>query len=130
MLNLDIQSLGFPITASLKEHAKRRLGFVLTRRGDHIRRVVMRLGDENGPRGGVDKFCRIQVYLNDAPVAVIEEVGPDLYSVIDRATDRVGRAVVRYLDQSHLGRRHGRAIAVASEFDATDYPTSIFGERI
>ncbi len=129
---MDIQSLGFPITASLKEHATRRLGFVLTRRSDRIRRVVMRLGDENGPRGGVDKFCRIQVYLNGAPVAVIEDVGPNLYSVIDRAADRVGRAVVRHLDQSHLGTRHRRALSAApliDEFDATDYPTPIFGEH-
>ena len=106
-MNIDIQSLGFPITAALLDHARRRLRFVLTRRSDRIQRVVVRLGDENGPRGGVDKFCRIQVYLIDAPVAAVEDVGTDLYSVIDCATDRVGRAVVKHLDRSRIGRRHG-----------------------
>ncbi len=63
----------------------------------HTERVVVRPGDENGPQGGVDKFCRVRVYLFDAPVAVVEDIGLNLYAVIDRATDRVGRAVVKHL---------------------------------
>ena len=121
-MQIDIQSLGFPITGALADHARRRLQFVLTRRSDRIQRVVVRLGDENGPRGGVDKFCRIQVRLFNAPAAVIEEVGSELYAVIDRATDRVGRVVVKHLDRLRSGRRHGRGGATA--------PTPAeFGER-
>jgi len=129
---VDIQSLGFPITVALADHAKRRLRFVLTRHSDRIQRVVVRLGDENGPRGGVDKFCRLQVYLSDAPVAVIDDIGPDLYDVIDRATDRVGRVVVKHLYRSRVGRRHGRGDAATSprvEVDAAPYPTHSEGER-
>ena len=104
-MNVDIQSLGFTITGALSDHVRRRLRFVLTRQSDRIERDVVRLGDENGPRGGVDKFCRIQVRLIDAPVACIEDIGPDLYAVIDRATDRVGRVVVKHLDRLRSGRR-------------------------
>ena len=107
-MNIDIQSLGFPITGALSDHAKRRLRFVLTRRSDRIQRIVVRLGDENGPRGGADKFCRIQVYLIDAPVAAVEDIAADLYAAIDRATDRVGRVVVKHLDRLRSGRRYGR----------------------
>ena len=131
-MNIDIQSLGFPITGALADHARRRLRFALTRRSDRIQRVVVRLGDENGPRGGVDKFCRIQVRLFNAPVAVIEEVGPELYAVIDRATDRVGRVVVKHLDRLRSGRRYGRGDATASphaEFGERPYATRYEGER-
>ena len=131
-MNVNIQSLGFPITAALADHARRRLRFVLTRHSDRIQRVVVRLGDENGPRGGVDKFCRIQVYLFDAPVAVIEDIGPDLYAVIDRAADRMGRLVAKNLDRSRIGRRRGRGDATTSppdEFDDTPYPTHAEGKR-
>ena len=131
-MNIDIQSLGFPITGALADHARRRLRFVLTRRSDRIQRVVVRLGDENGPRGGVDKFCRIQVRLFNAPVAVIEEVGPELYAVIDRATDRVGRVVVKHLDRVRSGRRYGRCGATASppaEFGEGFHLTPREGER-
>ena len=107
-MNVDIQSQDFPLTSALSDHAKRRLQFVLTRRSDRIQRVVVLLGDKNGPRGGVDKFCRIQVYLLDAPVAIIEDIGLDMYAVIDRAADRIGRVVVKHLDRTLVGRRHGR----------------------
>lgn len=131
-MNVDIQSQDFPLTSGLSDHAKRRLQFVLTRRSDRIQRVVVRLGDKNGPRGGVDKFCRIQVYLLDAPVAVIEDIGLDMYAVIDRAADRVGRVVVKHLDRSRVGRRHGRGDATPSppdEFDAAPYRRHSEGER-
>ena len=131
-MNVDIQSPGFPITAPLAEHTGRRLRFVLTHHSDRIERVVVRLGDMNGPRGGVDKFCRIQVYLFDAPVAAIEEIGLDLYAVINRATDRAGRLVVKHLERSRIGRRRGRGDAATALFgpvDAAANPTHFEGER-
>lgn len=107
---VDIHGQGFTVTQALAEHVRRRLAFVLTRHSDRIQRVAVRVGDENGPRGGADKFCRIQVHLLDAPVAVIEDVGAELYAVIDRAADRVGRAVVKRLDRTQpvrVAARHG-----------------------
>jgi ribosomal subunit interface protein len=98
---VDIHGQGFTVTVALAEHVRRRLAFVLTRHSDRIQRVAVRVGDENGPRGGVDKYCRIQVHLLYAPVAVIEDVGVELYATIDRAADRVGRVVVKHLDRMH-----------------------------
>jgi putative sigma-54 modulation protein len=124
-MNVDIQALGFSITPALTAHAQRRLGFVLTRRSDRIRRVVVRLGDENGPRGGSDKFCRIQVYLADAAVAVIEQTGEDMYTVIDRATDRAGRTVGRHLDHALVSRkklRRSAAVPNTVEPEGADDP--------
>ena len=104
-MQFDIQSLDFPSTPALTLHARRRLGFGLTRHADRIARVVVRMGDENGPRGGIDKFCRLQVTLIDAPQVVIHDCGPDLYAVIDRASDRAGRAVAKQLERNRFGRQ-------------------------
>jgi putative sigma-54 modulation protein len=131
-MNIDIQSLGFPITDALAGHARRRLRFALTRHNDRIRRVVVRLGDQNGPRGGEDKFCRIRVYLIDAPLAVIVDIGSDLYAVIDRTVDRVGRVVVKHLDRSRGGGRRARRDGprlFAEAFDATPESRHTEGER-
>jgi len=103
---VDIHAQGFTVTPALVEHVRRRLGFVLTRHSAHIQRVAVRVGDKNGPRGGVDKYCRIQVNLLDAPFAIVEDVGTDMYAAIDR----VGRVVVKHLDRTHPVRdaaRHG-----------------------
>lgn len=121
---VDMHGQGFPVTPALGEYMRRRLAFALTRHRDRIQRVSIRVGDENGPRGGVDKFCRIRVHLLDAPVAAITDVGAELYAVIDRAADRLGRVVVRRLDRSHPlrdatrhGSRHGRGRRLSRHSD-------------
>lgn len=115
-MQFDIQSLNFPGTPALASHTRRRLGFGLTRHADRITRVVVRLGDENGPRGGPDKFCRLQVSLVDAPPVVISDCGPDLYAVIDRASNRAARAVVKQLERTRFGRqRPAQAVSLSPE---------------
>jgi ribosome-associated translation inhibitor RaiA len=104
-MRIDIQGLGFPLTAALADHIERRLRFAMTRGGGPIRRVTVRLGDRNGPRGGEDKFCKIQVVLEHAPSVLIEDVGADLYAVVDSAAERAGRNVTRRLDRVHESAR-------------------------
>ena len=130
-MNVDIQSVRFPMMIALSNHAMRRLGFVLARHGDQIRRVVVRFGDVSRRRVGADKFCRIRVYLFDAPVAVIADVGADLYAVIDHAADRVGRVVVKHLDRSRLcGRRRlGGAAKSSGALGAKPHAAHSEGER-
>ena len=98
-MRIDVQGLGFPLTAALLNHTERRLRFALTRTSDRIMRVVVRLGDANGPRGGEDKFCRMQVYLERAAPVLIEDAGVDLYAVIDRVAERAGRNAVKRVDR-------------------------------
>lgn len=119
-MNLDVRSLGFPCTTALSDHVERRLQFALIRHGNRIQRVVVRLGDENGPRGGLDKFCRIQVHLSDAPIVLINDIGPDLYAVIDRAAERAGRAVVKHLDLARSRRREAVIVATTGPDAATE----------
>jgi len=108
-MRIDIQGRGFPLTAALLDHTNGRLRLALARTGDQIKRVVVRLGDTNGPRGGEDKFCKIQVVLNGAPPVLIEDAGADLYAVIDRAADRAGRNALKHVarlrENARLGRR-------------------------
>lgn len=104
-MQYDLQALGFPLTESLREHLLRRLRFALTREAEDIQRVTVRLGDTNGPRGGPDKFCRIQVNLAHSNPVLIEEVGSDLYNTIDRAAERAGRTVARRIDRRHEDAR-------------------------
>jgi ribosome-associated translation inhibitor RaiA len=110
-MRIDIQGRGFSLTAPLLDHTQRRLRFALTRSGDRIKRVVIRLGDTNGPRGGADKFCRMQVYLEHAAPVLIEDSGADLYAVIDRVAERAGRNVAKRVGRLHENRPAGNAAA-------------------
>jgi len=98
-MQIDIEARDFPLTDALRSHAERRLRSALTCCGEHIRRVAMRLSDVNGPRGGADKRCRLQVVLAGLPDVVVEDTEGDLYVAIDRATDRAGRTLVRKIDR-------------------------------
>lgn len=113
-MQIDIQARNFPLTDALRNHTKRRLGFSLSARDDHIQRVIVRLSDINGPRGGTDKCCHIQVALTHLPDVVIEDTEVDLYAAIDRAADRAGRTVGRRLMRKRIKDR-------SSGLDYSDY---------
>jgi hypothetical protein len=78
-MQIEIEARNFPLTQVLHSHAERQLRSALTCCGDHIRRVAVRLSDVNGPRGGADKRCRLQMVLAGLPDVVVEDVEADLY---------------------------------------------------
>ena len=107
-MEIDIQARNFSLTDALRTHVRRRLGFALARTADHIQRVVVRLSDINGPRGGANTCCHVQVVLRHLPEVVIQDTEADLYVAIYRALDRAGRTVARRLArQRELGRSAG-----------------------
>jgi len=104
-MQINIQARNFSLTNALRSHIERRLDFALSTREDHIQRVVVRLSDINGPRGGQDKCCRIQVVIPNLTDVVIEDTEADIYVAIDRATDRAGRTVGRRLTRQRDNSR-------------------------
>ena len=109
-MQIDIQARDFSLTDALRSHAERRLCFALACFDDHIQRVAMRLSVINGPRGGADKRCHLQVVLDGLPDVVIEDIEVDLYVAIDRAVNRAGRTVARKLDRQQSLLRWGRPL--------------------
>ena len=111
-MQIDIQAHGVPLTGALREYTERRLRFALARAANRVRRIAVRFIDTNGPRGGVDKRCRIRVTLNGHGEVVIEDTQANLYLAIDRAADRIGRNVMRRVAH-HNVRSENRTIDIA-----------------
>ncbi len=114
-MQINIQARNFSLTKALRNHAERRLRFALTCCDSHIQRVVMRLSDINGPRGGADKRCHLQLILAGMPDVVIEDTEADLYVAIDRAADRAGRTLVRKTKRQQTLLRHGGAPTIDTQ---------------
>ena len=110
-MQIDIQARNFSLTDALRNHIERRLSFALSSRDDYIQRVMVRLSDINGPRGGTDKCCHIQVVLPQLTDVVIVDTEVNLYTAIDRAADRAGRTVGR-----KLARHRDRARSSGPEY--------------
>lgn len=94
------------VSPSLREYIDRRLYFAFGRFGQVIDQVTVRVGDINGPRGGVDKHCQIVVKLRASgsnPIAV-EDSSQDLQAAVARASDRAGRSVARAIERRRSKR--------------------------
>jgi hypothetical protein len=80
-----------------RELAERRLKFVLRRLAWLVPRARVQLADINGPRGGVDKQCRVEIKTDTRGAVVVTALARDWPSAIDSALARAGRAVLRTL---------------------------------
>ena len=98
-MQIHIQSRDFSLTESLLGYAQQRLIFAMAYCSGHVKRVVVRLSEINGPHGGAGKRCHIQVVLAGIPDVVIEDTQVDLHSAIDHAIARAKRTVVRQVDR-------------------------------
>ena len=110
-MRIDIQARGFDLTDGLREHTERRLRFALGWAVHDVRKIVVRLSDVNGPRGGNDKRCCVQIPISAGQPVLIEDTASDLYVAIDRAIDRAGQAVARRLKRLHKPRHERMAAA-------------------
>ena len=100
--------------APRRDDVERRFRFALGRFAPRIGRVTITMADVNGPRGGLDKRCRVVVGL--VPRGhVIAEVSDRSYDAAScRAADRVGHAVGRELE-----RRRGHKDRLSASGRAT-----------
>jgi len=96
-MNIQIHVQDLVLTDGLREHVARRLAYALNHGSDSVSRIIVRLSDVNGPRGGVDKRCGIEIRLKGTKAVVIEDTEVDLYVAIDRAAERAGRTLDRRL---------------------------------
>ena len=94
-MQIDIRPSNLALQPEHRERIARRVGFALSRLSGRIRRVEVRLADVNGPRGGIDKRCRVLVHMSGGGSMLVEEKSSDLLTLIDRAIDRAGRAAFK-----------------------------------
>jgi len=95
----ELHTSGVEADNGLREHIERRLTFALSRFSDRVTKVAVTLTDNNGPKGGVDKSCRIVVRLRSLGEVIAEVVDTDWPVTIDRAASRAGHNVGRELDR-------------------------------
>ena len=82
-----------PEAAQLRELAVKRLQFVLRRLHSLVPRARVRLSDVNGPRGGVDKRCQVELSTEGAGTVVITALARDWRTALDSAMARAARSL-------------------------------------
>ncbi|MFZ4574819.1 MAG: ribosome hibernation-promoting factor, HPF/YfiA family [Phycisphaerales bacterium] len=106
-MRLEIRSAHASLSEALREWSKSRILFAVGRFRGKVEAVRVLLADVNGPRGGVDQRCVVEVRVRSGGLLVAEVVDTDLYSAISRAADRIARRVRDSLERAAESRRAG-----------------------
>jgi putative sigma-54 modulation protein len=77
-----------------------RLSLAFARTQDAIQSVSIMISDVNGPKGGVDKLCRILIKSAQLPDIVITENQTRISTAIDRCIARARQSLSRKLKRN------------------------------
>lgn len=89
-----------PLSAASEKTIRRKLDSATGRLRARIRRIHICLADDNGPKGGLDKKCRIVADVAGVGFVVVEERQDSFVGAATHALHRLGRAI-----HARLGRR-------------------------
>jgi ribosome-associated translation inhibitor RaiA len=112
-MKTEIRTSNVSLSRSLHDHIVRKLEPLGRRFDERVDAVIVRLTDVNGPRGGVDKRCRVLVRRTARPSFVVEAFSADAYEAISqavaRADERLDRLTTRRCPVRHSMRRRPRS---------------------
>lgn len=94
-----------PQADELLDVAQRRLRFVFRRIDWLVPRATVQLSDVNGPRGGIDKRCQVEITSDVAGTLVVASVAPDWRTALDKALSRAARFLMRQWRRGNDTRR-------------------------
>ena len=75
---IQIVARNLELTSAQREIVERRLAFALGRFGDRVARMTVSVEDLNGPRGGLDQRCRIEVSLVPSGTVMTEATDAEI----------------------------------------------------
>jgi hypothetical protein len=94
-----------PHAAELRDLTERRVRFVLRRLGWLVPRAEVQMSDVNGPRGGIDKRCQVQLMTDGAGSVVVASEANDWRTALDNALSRAAWLLMRLWRRGSDSRR-------------------------
>ena len=103
---MEFRFVDGPMSTSrmLFSRAQARVSKAVAHFANRINSVEVHVSDINGPKGGVDKRCRIQATASGAGVIVVESSANDFYAAVNGAASKLARALEHRLSRSRRGR--------------------------
>ncbi|MFN5348939.1 MAG: HPF/RaiA family ribosome-associated protein [Polaromonas sp.] len=93
-----------PQAARLHTLAERRVRRTLKRLAWLVPRVRVNLSDINGPRGGIDKRCQVELITHGGKPVVVTSVAKDWFSALQSALARASRSLLHMWQRSRQPR--------------------------
>ena len=86
--------------SKLRSFIKDKINISLKRFDYLIKKIEVRITDENGPKGGDDKSCMIYIKTDLFPEIVINGIKADAYASVSRTFLRAKRTLSRRIKQN------------------------------
>lgn len=96
----------------MRELSVERVRFALRRLSALVPRAKVQFSDVNGPRGGIDKRCQVELSAGAAGMVVITSLARDWRTALDRSLSRATRVLTRSLQRTQKPVR-GRTAKLA-----------------
>ena len=84
-----------PQANELRDLTERRVRFALKRLDWLVPRAEVQMSDVNGPRGGVDKRCQVELKTDGAGSVIVASVAKNWRTALDNALTRAARFLMR-----------------------------------
>lgn len=98
--------------ARMRDLSVARVRFALRRLVAMVPHAKVQFSDVNGPRGGVDKRCQVELKTEGTGTVVIASLAHDWRTALDRSLARASRVVTRSLQRAQKPVR-GRSAKLA-----------------
>jgi len=86
--------------AQMRDLSVERVRFALRRLTTFVPHAKVQCSDVNGPRGGVDKRCQVELKTDNAGTVVISSLARDWRTALDRSLTRATRVLTRSLQRT------------------------------
>jgi hypothetical protein len=85
--------------SQLRDLSVQRVRFTLRRLTAWVPHAKVQFSDVNGPRGGVDKRCQVELKTDTVGTVVITSLAPNWRTALDRSLTRATRVLTRSLQR-------------------------------
>ncbi len=113
-MRTHIHFVNVELEASERERYLERVDAVLRRFSDRIETIRVRIGDHNGPKGGIDHRCFAEAVLTGGRRVEVEAWGFHPREALEAGLRRVRRRVGRELTRRAADNRRRTPLGVAS----------------
>ncbi|MCY7386542.1 MAG: HPF/RaiA family ribosome-associated protein [Burkholderiales bacterium] len=94
-----------PQATELRDLTERRVRFVLRRLGWLVPLAEVQMSDVNGPHGGIDKRCQVELRTDGVGSVVVASVAIVWRTALDKALARAARFLMRLWCRDSDSRR-------------------------
>lgn len=98
-MKTHIQAMDFSLTNALESFIKQHTEKSMRASANLIDHVSVRLKDLNGPKGGCDKECSVEVVIPNSPSIVVTKRNSNAYACIREALGRAARVTLRKISR-------------------------------